>query len=508
MTIKKIMPKIFSLLLLICFMYLAGCELSSNANNNPNDAEYSVKYVDTYNGEGTIYKYKQDTLSRFELPIFEKEGYNLKGFSYTSNGSLINEDEIINLKETKVIYIIWEEIVINPFVIQDIGRVEITVNAPITSKKEYVASKITIKGHDYNLENAKSKIRLRGNSSLSAPKKSYKIKFDEKQNVFGFGKDKEWALIANYYDPSLVRNYYAYKLAKLLGMEYTVDCEFVEVYLNGEYEGLYLFCETVKTGSNRVDIEPDDETIVDLPFLLELDQKMISEGDPDSNGVKDVDYFELNLWDYAGKMYPVGTKYPDAFDEITIEQYESIKKRVYDAFKSVKNGTYDQYFDVNSLVDFYLMQELMMNIDLDHSSVFFYQAVGEKIKMGPVWDFDISSGNCNYVYNYSPNTLMKSVNGGAYLYNELMVYRSFRDLFIDRLNSISTIIGTFFYDSFEENYRILKDCMERDNERWDALNKEYWPKPYYLIGLTHYEQMMYFRDYIVEHFAYMLRTIK
>ena len=125
----------------------------------------------------------------------------------------------------------------------------ILINCPtkIDSKEDYEDATITISDKNYYLEDENVKIRLRGNSTLHCPKKAYKLKFDEKLDIFGFGSDKEWALLANYFDPSHLRNYYAYKFAQALGLEYSVDCKFALVYLNNELLGLYLFTETIKT---------------------------------------------------------------------------------------------------------------------------------------------------------------------------------------------------------------------------------------------------------------------
>lgn len=89
-------------------------------------------------------------------------------------------------------------------------------------------------------------IRGRGNSSWEMPKKSYKIEFDKKQSMLGMPKDKDWALIANYADKTLMRNYLAYRLSAALDVFYAPRCEFAELYVNGNYLGVYLVTETIK----------------------------------------------------------------------------------------------------------------------------------------------------------------------------------------------------------------------------------------------------------------------
>lgn len=99
-------------------------------------------------------------------------------------------------------------------------------------------------------------------------KKSYKIEFAKKQSMLGMPKDKDWALIANHYDKSLMRNFIAYRLSSALGAYYAPRCEFVELYLNGEYLGVYLLTETIKVSKNRVNIPKDDNS-----YIVEFDAK-------------------------------------------------------------------------------------------------------------------------------------------------------------------------------------------------------------------------------------------
>ena len=397
------------------------------------------------------------------------------------------------------------------FTIDSISKVELEVNDLITSKEKYANAKISIKGEDYNLNTKDVMIRLRGNSSLSVPKKSYKLKFLEKIDLFGFGMDKEWALIANYYDTSLMRNYYAYKLAQAMGIEYSVDCKYVELWINGINKGLYLLTETVKTGSERVNIETVySKEDIEIPFLLELDMKMVSKDDPLSNGIKDVDYFEVNISHYKFDMYAFGTKYPENYTSefISQAQYDYIKSYIRNMYSSLDNNTFKDYIDIDSAIDFYMVQEIMMNIDMDYSSVYMYKPLKEKLHFGPAWDFDISSGNCNYTINpYFPETLMKNVNEGSRIINKLLENEEVRNRYLERLNQLGEAIIPGMEASFDINYEILKEYEEKDNEIWKNLNAAYWPKPAHLVKLTYKEQVLFLKDYLVRHYNYMLENI-
>ena len=99
------------------------------------------------------------------------------------------------------------------------------------------------------------RIKLRGNSTLGAAKKPFRIKFDSKQSLFGLEKSKDWVLLANYYDKSNLRNYLAYLTAnKMTNLGFQPSSIFVDVYFNGEYYGLFTLCEQMEVNPGRVDI--------------------------------------------------------------------------------------------------------------------------------------------------------------------------------------------------------------------------------------------------------------
>lgn len=496
---------VFLVLVLVSFVViLCSC---SKPNNTPT-IKYKVTIIDQISKETEELEFDNNIISLSELEIKEKEDYNFIGWSIDEVN--IYEDERINIEANNIIYSLWEEKINYKeiFSVGSIGRIDIYVNDPITSKKTYVTGTVSASRDDYKIEDVAAKVRLRGNSSLSAPKKSYKIKFEKKQDVFGFGSDKEWALIANYYDPSLIRNFYAYRLAQAMGVLANVDCCFVEVFLNGTYNGLYLFCETVKTGKNRIDIEVDyDDDIEDIPFLLELDYKMISDGDPDSNGVENVDFFYLDMRKVNNKNYPIATKYPDTYEDITENQFKFIRDYVRSCYDSLRTDDYEEYFDIDSVIDYFFIEELTMNVDVEHSSVFFYREQGGKLTFGPVWDFDISMGNANYVNNYKPTVLMKDAGGGNYIFNTLLLHDDFRVKFIQRMNEVSEKILPAMFDSFTENYNILFPYQKKDNDKWTYLNKSFWPKPNYLVGLTYYEQIDYVKSFLKTHLETMKEKI-
>ena len=267
-----------------------------------------------------------------------------------------------------------------------IPRVDVITEgeAEIVSKEDYVNCTVTVSGTEINAE--KAGIRGRGNTTWEFyPKKPYRIKFEEKVSVFGEKANKSWVLLALYNDFSAVKDRLAFTMADALGTDVFVPSyNYVELYLNGKYNGLYLMTDQVDENKGRADVKADVdemENADDVPFLVELDDYAPNEGE------EGIDWFSV-----AG--HPYNIKYPERDErneEIADEQFNYIKNYVQRAQTACEEGDYETFaelVDVDSFIDFYIVQEVMGQPELNWKSVYMYKAVGEKMKMGPVWDFD------------------------------------------------------------------------------------------------------------------------
>lgn len=488
------MKKVICLALLFNIIFiLYSCQKSIKVNiinvNNQENISYNLPILDKYTLE--------------DLPKPNMDEYIFLGYSLSIDGKILSEYDSFILNNNDNLYAHYG-ISKDFFKIKSIGNIFIEVKDEINSKEDYRDAKIEICMNDYYL-NTDILIRLRGNSTLWVDKKSYKLKFSNKVDLFGMGEDKEWALLANYFDPTYMRNYYAYKLAIALGLEYSVDCEYVELYLNNEYQGLYLLCEQVKTSKNRVNIEEGyDINKKEVPFLLELDMKLVQDDDNYQDKI-DKDLFLLDNSKYNGKIYPFGTKYPKDYSSITNTQYGYIKDYISEVYESVRNGKFYSYIDIESFINYFLIQELFMNVDLDYSSVYMYKPVGEKLKFGPIWDFDLSSGNVSYVKNYNVHTTMKNVNGGNYIFEEALKDKGFKKQVLDRLKEINKEILPLMFNSIDYNYNKLYKIAEKDNNIWNVLDDYNWARPIHLVGLSYYEQVNYFKSYLEQHNQWLLQ---
>lgn len=329
-------------------------------------------------------------------------------------------------------------------------------------------------------------MRIRGNSTREPDKKPFRIKFLEKQSLFGLKKAKDWVLLANYFDKTNIRNYLAYRLAnKLSNLAYQPSSIFVDLYLNDEYQGLYMLTEQVEVNKGRVDIEKDFNLQGISSFLIEADWRAISEY-PD---MEDKCYFRLEQ--YALKFkYPNCNKYLEAImyeDQYFINQYLKDIRWAKDFFTVAMNAAKEnnfekisRYLDIGSFIDYYLVQEFFKNLDAGCISQFYYikQSNSPKISMGPVWDFDISAGvvdSVSYTLYASTDLWVKYIDP---FYSYLFKNETFLQMVKDRYTEVRDLFLEVFTD-FDQITKDLKRAQERNIERWPLpYEREVWIERY------------------------------
>lgn len=364
----------------------------------------------------------------------------------------------------------------------------------IDTDKEYVSASIEIidENGEVDIEQTDISIRTRGNSTLGADKKSYKVKFDKKQNPLdiGDGKGKTWALLGNPYDVSLLRNLTMFRFVdKLTNVSYSPNCKSVEVYLNGEYEGVYLLSELVNVNKNRVNVVEEVDKVEENGYLVEMTQ--YGKGDT----------FEVDTALYEVKS--------DLSEDKSIheQQMKYISDYVNKCIEVLKDGdrtTVEQYLDVDSLVDVYIANEITKNADAGWDSTYMSKNPDGKLEFGPLWDFDLTLSNTDCVLGidsykgFSPYNIL-NVNGCAHPWLcYAMENQWFREKVQERWNELSTELedlpNTVIREA-EENY----NSYLRNFERWDILGKQVYTQPKYITAMTTYsEHYNYLSEWITK----------
>lgn len=358
----------------------------------------------------------------------------------------------------------------------------------VESKVDYIFGTLTLTNcaAEYAFSERIIEIRGRGNFSWQLDKKSYHIRLDSKDNLLGIGdaEGKHWNLIANHCDQSLLRNHTALRFAAMMsGVGYSPACTSVEVYINGIYNGVYLLTESIRVGDGRVDIADDPEAGTDIGYLVQL-----------SN------YSEEYPFYMGGKTYEIKSDLSDDpglcwEQQMYIQDYMSL---CYEAVLAGNREEIERLMDLDSIVDSYIVEETVKNLDVGWDSFFFYKDAGGKLVMGPIWDFDLSLGNANegcdsYKDLHAAQNSMGQSN--PWFYN-LMAYKWFRQLVAERFASeeVQSIIN-----SLPELIRTEADAyansFNRNFEEWQIFGQQINREPRAIMKLDSHAEHV---DYLIE----------
>lgn len=289
-------------------------------------------------------------------------------------------------------------------------------------------------------------IKGRGNTSWNKEQKPYNLDLGREASILGMTSSEEWALLANYGEmlPQL-KNKTAYELAESLGMPYTSQCEFVNLYLNGEYRGLYLLVR-------RINMDPE-------MYLLEFDTRY-----------KDEEVY------FKTKHQKVAVKSPAEISDEQKLYIEDVMKNAELAIYS-DNGmhpstgkAYQEYIDVDSWSKMYMLQDYLVQYDVEFSSFFIYKKNEEDILYaGPVWDFDLSCGKF-YMGNYpelAQNLMWLKDIRGEWL-TELQEHDGFAAYTKERwINEFSPLINSFLEEEYFDIVEPLESAIEMEAVRFD-----------------------------------------
>ena len=300
-----------------------------------------------------------------------------------------------------------------------------------SEKDNQEAGRIEVFDADGNLHytgNVKD-IHGRGNASWTDyEKKPYTLDLEQEANLLDMGTARKWILLANAGDHSHMRNKIVYDFAEALGMPYSPSAHWVDLYLNGEYAGLYLLAEKIEVHPQRVAIDPDESFLVSIEPEYRLSQQNLP--------------YIITEKKQALRIY-----YPEMISDTVSAQMTEIWQSVENALMAsdgidANSGKELQdLIDVDSWARNYLIDEIFGNIDGFLASRFFYYngSDTQKIYAGPVWDYDKAIGN-DTDPNWSiadPNILMLSRYSSNYADRCVWTNALLKNtLFMERLKEI------------------------------------------------------------------------
>ena len=316
-----------------------------------------------------------------------------------------------------------------------------------------------------------AELKGRGNYSWSFSKKSFSLKLDDGNNLCGLGSSKKWALVANHYDRSLIRN----PMASWVGSQFdnlgwTPQQRPVDFYVNGSYRGSYTLVERINFEGGRLDEEElkagDDPAACQQPnitgsYLMEWDFRKGANFD-----------FTAGSRGWVGLKEPEDEDYCSAMGSYINNHVDDADQALFGSnFKDDSSG-WKKYIDIDSAVDYYLAMEFLKPVDGNMwASVYMYKPRGEKIHFGPLWDFDLAEGSATRAGNvvspqgwYLRNSLgVSAMQSSKTWFNRLNEDPDFRARVKARWNDVdqdlhpSTFIAIYrnqIAQSANENYKM------------------------------------------------------
>ena len=327
-------------------------------------------------------------------------------------------------------------------------------------------------------------MKLKGIESLKYDKKPYNVIFEKEQQPLNFtSKSKKWALLGNYGDKTLIRNLLSFEISRIFNNSFSVECFSVDLMINGQYKGLYHFCDKIEVSEYRVNI------------------KKLSKSDISGGYVIEVDGFAYlgDLYFNSRKGIPVTIKYPDV-DEITSEYKNYIRERFNELEMEIYNNNFTN-IDITSFAKFFLIEELIGNAEAYWGSFLFKDKNNDKFYFGPIWDSDMTFDNDNRVYpinckkdfifnhGLAAGTMDRFINQiikNAQVFNEIK--QIWKEIAETKLNM------NYLINFIDEKVKLMNESIDLNFMKWDILDKKVSFNP--KIYNSYEEEINYVKDFL------------
>jgi hypothetical protein len=371
---------------------------------------------------------------------------------------------------------------------------------------------------EFNSYNGLIGIELRGSSSQIFPKRSYGIetwstfKTSVSISVLDLPPENDWVLYGPYTDKTLIRNALAYSLFNGF-QHYSPRTRFIELFIDGEYKGLYLLTEKIKRSTNRVNITKlSEKDLYDMEvtggYLLKLDKKT---GNSSSKG------FYSNFLPSAGSQYPYFIYTSPSGDEILPEQEEYIQQQL-NVFETALNSEnyadpqkgYRPFIHINSFVDYFILNELSKNIDGYRLSTYIYKDrddIDTRFYAGPVWDYDLAFGNASYANASCTSGWQYTIDGEEnpipFWWVRFMSDEYFTGCLKCRWEELRKgILNTDSINhTIDQLVQQIGQAAERNFETYQILGSYIWPNAY--NGNTYEEEIDHLKSWILDRSVFL-----
>lgn len=346
-----------------------------------------------------------------------------------------------------------------------------------------------------------NKITGRGNSTWSAEKKPYAFTLEDEASLCGMSKSKKWKLMALVFEGSKMNNMLVYNMAEALGIANTTDASWVDLYLNGKYNGIYMLNGTIDISGSSIDIhdlEKDNEYFnpdIEKAALFETQEgakgyQIVSPDNISGGYLLEIDNlymdeeecaFQTEFYNYYGNHFVIhAPKHP------SVKEFEYIKEYIQriETMIFFGNKEYKDYIDLDSIVKKYLIDEITLNADAGNGSIYFYKNLDDDLLYaGPAWDYDFSLGHNGtgdartiYTTNYESST-MEYV---PWLYWQKALYSDtdFREKMVAYYRDLLPYMEKMLEYTIDEYAEWIESSVDMDSIRWKKMIQARYPGNY------------------------------
>ena len=346
----------------------------------------------------------------------------------------------------------------------------------------------------------------------------------------GLPKEEDWIFYGPYGDKSLIRNNLIYSLSNNMG-RYASRSKFMEVIINGDYKGVYSLFEKIKVDKHRVNISKTQSSSGEgTGYIIKIDKltgeavdiyndyndqiSFLSNYDSNGDSLNDNSHSKIHFLYHYPKPEEISSD-QKSFIQNIIRQFENALST--DNFQDPFNG-YRRYIDIDSFVDYFILNELSNNVDAYRLSTFIHKDISGKLKMGPIWDFNLAFGNANYCNGDAVDKWMFKFNDYCqgdlwkvpFWWKRLLEDDSFKAKIVTRWfdlrqNTLSNDSIFQLLNGFVEKLKI-SGSVDRNFLRWQILDKWIWPNAY--MGANYDEEIDYLSTWLLNRLQWIDSNIE
>lgn len=338
---------------------------------------------------------------------------------------------------------------------------------------ESIALSLISPDGDIVLDNEAVCIKGRGNSTWYGDKKPYEIKFDRSLSLCKMRPSKKWQLLANYFDSTKMYNKLAFDTADAIGMEYAIESDWIDLYVNKRYLGNYLLCKEPDIGKTDLNITSIKKTndsftseVVNYDngiikgYLYTNEPPVLSGGYLISK--ETIDDYDKYPCGFKTDRYYFSVRSPNNASSNQVKYIDSFVKEVDSSLRNM-NGDSLSMIDIESFSKRFLVEELFYNFDALVASYYYYKKPGKDVLYaGPVWDYDKSIGEVkgdflNYeatildqAYRFPDEWYKTPLDWDILLYENESYQASLRSVFRDNIPVFRNLIENRIDDCYEK----------------------------------------------------------